>query len=329
MTLSIFFRAGLLTLLSLIFSASNSAELTDAEKKFVKQTIKKHQLPENYIINALNNANKNQDVLDAISKPWEAKPWYQYHPIFLTEKRVLKGAEFWQKHQATLEKAEQQYGVPAQIIVSILAVESFFGQYKGKYPVLDSLYTLGFHYPRRSKFFLSELGHFLHLSYQQQFELTTVLGSYAGAMGWSQFISSSYRHYAVDFDNDGKKDLINSPADAIGSVANYFKQHKWQKNELVVVKAKVNTQPKQSLFTKSLKPKTPLKALLSSGIEAEAELNLQQKVKLLSFELETGQEYWLGLHNFYVITRYNHSPLYAMAVYQLSEQIKQAYKDSL
>ncbi|MEO0369611.1 MAG: lytic murein transglycosylase B, partial [Pseudomonadota bacterium] len=214
------------------FLSSNVyAEATPEElrKQFVEDMVSEHNFDRAEVEALLNKAKMSDTVLEAIQRPWEAKPWHQYYPIFLTEKRVQKGVEFWNSYADDLQRAEAELGVPAEMIVAIIGVETFYGTYKGKYSVLDALFTLGFHYPPRAKFFRSELQQYMLLSREENFDPLELKGSYAGAMGLGQFISSSYRHYAIDFDGDGVRDLLNNPVDAIGSVANYFKKHGWKK----------------------------------------------------------------------------------------------------
>lgn len=294
---------------------------------FVEQQAQQHNLDKEQLKKWLNDAQVNDDILDAIQRPWEAKPWYQYYPIFLTEKRLKAGLEFWDEHEAALHKAEQKYGIPAQIIVAIIGVETFYGNYMGKYSVLDSLYTLGFHYPPRAKFFRSELSQFFQLAAEEGWDVNSAKGSYAGAMGYGQFISSSYRHYAVDFDGDGERNLLNNPVDAIGSVANYFSKHKWQEGQPVAQPLKSDAKW-SSVISDGMKPNSTRKALTKNGfsLPEHPAVKPQTKVRVFEFETESGAEYWLGYDNFYVITRYNHSPLYAMAVYQFSEQLKNAHQ---
>lgn len=314
---------------------------------FANQLADKHQFDLDYVSNILKQANKNTDILESIQKPWEAKPWHLYHPIFLTEKRIDKGVKFWTRYENELKRAEEETGVPAQIIVAILGVESFYGTYLGKYSVLDALYTLGFYYPRRSSFFKKELEEFFLLTREEGFDPTLLKGSYAGAMGWGQFISSSYRHYAIDFDDDGVRDLLNNPSDAIGSVANYFKKHGWKKNQDIAYPATIaddNQGRHQEYISRSLKFKHQWQQLEAAGVIIDSNFTLatDSKVKLLKMDVgqqdqkttsshedwqAENQSYWVALPNFYVITRYNHSPLYAMAVYQLSESIFQRKND--
>lgn len=307
-------------------SSLSLAQQTDANvEAFIQEQVEQHQLDEQQVRRWLAQAEKNEQVLEAIQRPWEAKPWYQYYPIFLTDKRLNAGLSFWQQHQQTLQRAEQEFGVPAQIIVAIIGIETFYGSYLGKYPVLDSLYTLAFHYPPRAKFFRSELSEYLRLAKAEQWPVKEQLGSYAGAMGLGQFISSSYRHYAVDFDNDGKRNIISNPVDAIGSVANYFARHRWQAGEPIAHKPK-QQQDWATVASSGMKPDTTVAELRKAGLEIDARYDGEQAVKVLQFETEDGYEYWLGFDNFYAITRYNHSPLYAMVAYQLSEQLRQQHR---
>ncbi|GAC18085.1 lytic murein transglycosylase B [Paraglaciecola arctica] len=305
---------------------SIQASPVDLQKQFIDLMVNKHQFDRSVIESTLAKANKNEAILKSIAKPWEAKPWHQYYPIFLTEKRLTKGLAFWQTHQQTLARAEEETGVPAEIIVAIIGVETFYGTYTGKYSVLDALVTLGFHYPPRAKFFRKELAELFLLAKEENFDITELKGSYAGAMGWGQFISSSYRHYAVDFDGDGVRDLLNNPADAIGSVANYFKKHHWKANTDIAYKAQVSGSQYSELLSKSLKYSHKWAQLEDAGVSiTEPNLSKDMSVKLFEFEQPNNKEYWIGLPNFYAITRYNHSPLYAMAVFQFSQQLKQGF----
>lgn len=316
--------------LILLGVSSHASSPTELQSEFIERMVNEHQFDRQTVLDTLAKAQKNETILKSIAKPWEAKPWHQYYPIFLTEKRLEKGLAFWQQHQKTLEKAEQETGVPAQIIVAIIGVETFYGTYTGKYPVLDALVTLGFHYPPRAKFFRSELEQLFLLAKEENFNISELKGSYAGAMGWGQFISSSYRHYAIDFDGDGVRDLLNNPVDAIGSVANYFRKHHWKKGEDVAFEAEVTGNGHRTLLSKSLKYSHKWQQLQQAGVLIENQsLDEQTSVKLLEFTQPETKEYWVGLHNFYVITRYNHSPLYAMAVFQFSQQLKQGFNGQL
>ncbi|MCW8918769.1 MAG: lytic murein transglycosylase B [Gammaproteobacteria bacterium] len=261
-------------------------------------------------------------IIEAISRPAESKPWYLYRPIFLTEARIRGGVAFWQEHSELLARAEREYGVPAHIIVAIIGVETFYGRHKGSYRVLDALSTLGFGYPQRSPFFRGQIKEFLLMAREEQRDPLSFLGSYAGAMGMPQFIPSSFRHYAVDFDQDGRRDLWENPADIIGSVANYFHRHHWRPDEPVTTPARGTASAMEPFLNGELKPSTALDTLQAAGIEPQHPLTTAQEVSLLALDSSAeAKEYWITLHNFYVITRYNRSPLYAMAVHQLSEAI--------
>jgi membrane-bound lytic murein transglycosylase B len=246
--------------------------------------------------------------------------WREYRPIFVTSKRIGRGNDFLRLHHEILQRAEKEYGVPAEIITAIIGVETYYGRLSGKTQVFDSLVTLGFDYPPRSRFFLSELEQFLLLTREEDIDVSVVRGSYAGAMGMPQFISSSYRQYAVDFDGDGKRDLWNSTADVIGSVANYFKVHGWKSGGQVVVPARVKGQIEET--RNKLKPHTSISDLAAQGVVPEVAVDDSAKATVITLKGKRGKEYWLGLDNFYVITRYNHSALYAMAVYQLSQEFE-------
>ena len=239
--------------------------------------------------------------------------------------RIRKGVEFWNENKTTLDRAEKVYGVPVEIIIAIIGVETRYGRNAGNYKVINSLATLAFEYPDRSEFFKKELEQFLLLAREQGFDPTGITGSYAGAMGIPQFIASSYRNYAVDFDNDGIINIWTDPVDAIGSVANYFKMHGWMHGQDIAMPAMVKGESFMRVLNEDLKPDIPAADLAAYGISHEPGIAPGAVVKLLSFETDNGYEYWLGFKNFYVITRYNHSPLYAMAVFQLAKEIRSEY----
>lgn len=267
-------------------------------------------------------AERQQSIIDAISRPAEkTKPWHEYRQIFLTERREREGLAFIDEHRATLSRAQAETGVPAEIIAAIIGVETYYGRITGSYAVLDALSTLAFDYPPRASFFRGELKAFLLLAREQGLDPLTLKGSYAGAMGYGQFIPSSYRAYAVDFDDDGLADIWNNPVDAIGSVANYFVRHGWRAGDPVVSRAALTFDAPEALFSRKLKPENTVSELAQLGLTTQDELDPETLAKPLRLQLEDGYEYWLGLHNFYVITRYNHSALYAMSVYQLSQRL--------
>ena len=265
-------------------------------------------------------------VVDAISRPAEAKPWRDYRPIFLTEKRVAGGVGFWRTHRTTLERAEQSFGVPAEVVTAIIGVETFYGARAGRLRVLDSLATLAFRYPRRAEFFRRELAHFLLLVDEEHLDALAIKGSYAGAMGIPQFISSSYRSYAVDFDGDDRRDLIGNPTDAIGSVASYLARHGWRAGEPVAAVAAVSGDRIDALLEAGLKPHTPISEMESSGVSVQGAIPADLPGALIELHGADGTEHWVGTRNFYAITRYNHSKLYAMAVHQLAVRIREEFE---
>jgi membrane-bound lytic murein transglycosylase B len=266
-------------------------------------------------------AEQKQSILDAIARPAEkTKPWFEYREIFLTERRIDGGVDFAREHADTLATVAEQTGVPVSMIVAIIGVETFYGRITGSYRVIDALSTLAFDYPKRSRFFTSELENFLILAWQSGKDPLALKGSYAGAMGFGQFMPSSYRSYAVDFDGDGVKDIWDNPADAISSVANYFRAHGWQPGEDVVIPAEAKA-PEDDVFEQGLKPTRTVAELVAQGIAPTQSLYTDELATPLRFEGKAGPEYWMGLHNFYVITRYNHSSMYALAAWQLSQAI--------
>lgn len=317
----VFFILSLST--SIVFALSpNNAEV----KKFIDEMVTKHHFIESELQTLFSQVNKSQSILDAISRPAEKKlTWGQYRKIFIDGKRSLKGVAFWKKYRADLERAYQKYGVPPEMIVAIIGIETRFGKFTGKHKVMDALSTLGFYYPKRAKFFRKQLEEFLLLCVEQNIDPLTLSGSYAGAMGIPQFIPSSYRHYAIDFDDDGKIDIWNNPVDAIGSVANYFHMHKWRQNEEIVVRANVVGNAHKIAEKNKLKPSYSFSELEGFKVMPQIAVPKQASFSLLELEIDSQLEYWIGMHNFYVITRYNHSHLYAMAAYQLSQEIKQNF----
>lgn len=304
-------------------AANSTDKVSVTQDEFIVQMVERHDFNKSDITKVLKQARKSQTILDAISKPAEKKlTWHKYRQIFIKEKRINQGVDFLQKNKAKLEEAEKKYGVPPEIITAIIGVETFYGRIAGSYRVVDALNTLAFHYPKRSNFFRSEFEHFLLLAREQGFDPNSLKGSYAGAMGMPQFISSSYRHYAVDFDNDNVIDIWDNTNDAIGSVANYFAEHGWLKNEPVTIKVSVEGESYKQALKKGLALDILASDLPKYGIKTDSVFQENEKLKLFEYKLDKGSEYWIAHKNFYVITRYNHSHLYAMAVFQLAREIK-------
>ena len=312
----------------LLFLGPVNADLVQRAEvaSFIRDMVAEYDYDTDELYDVLGRVQLSEKVIAAISRPAEALPWHRYRSIFLKPGRVKGGGEFWRRNKAQLEHAKELYGVPEEIMVAIIGVETKYGRIKGGFKVIDSLSTLAFDYPKRSKFFSGELKHYLLLTREQSVDPHRLKGSYAGAMGIPQFIPSSYRAYAVDFDEDGLTDIWENPTDAIGSVGNYFKQHGWREGAGIITPASIPDRDISALLTKGLEPKLTMADMTAGGVTAEKEIDAVEKVKLLQLENKDGYEYWVALHNFYVITRYNHSALYAMAVYQLADAIRERYQ---
>lgn len=294
-------------------------------KAFAAYMHKKHGFTEDYVQMVLDKVEVRQSILDAISRPAESKDWYEYRPIFIEQKRIKQGVEFWLEHEETLKRAEEKYQVPAEIITAIIGVETRYGRVMGSFPVVDAIATLAFHYPKRGAFFAGELEEYFVLAREQGWDLATPKGSYAGAMGMGQFIPTSYRHYAVDFDGDGNINLFDNIDDAVGSVANYFHVHGWLMGEPVAEYLSTpDTKLVEQFRNDKLKPQFTIGQMKQAGLDYQGPQEDSDIAGIYAFKQETKEEYWLGFNNFYVITRYNRSPLYAMAVHQLSLEIKDA-----
>ena len=311
-------------------AANSGKEISVTQDEFIAQMVEQHDFNKTDLTKVLKQARKSQTILDAISRPAEKKlTWHKYRQIFIKEKRINQGVDFMQENKSKLEEAEKKYGVPPEIITVIIGVETFYGRIAGSYRVVDALNTLAVYYPKRADFFRSEFEHFLLLAREQGFDPNSLKGSYAGAMGMPQFISSSYRHYAIDFDNDDVIDIWNNTNDAIGSVANYFAEHGWLKDKPVTIKVSVEGENYKQALKKGLALDINASDLPKYGIKTDSSFEEDEKLKLFEYKLDKGSEYWLAHKNFYVITRYNHSNLYAMAVYQLAEEIKKRVSKKL
>jgi membrane-bound lytic murein transglycosylase B len=315
----------------------------------IKTLVSEHSFDKNYVTKILQNAKKQERILESMSSPAEfTYTWDRYKKLFLEEKRITNGKKFIKDNSALFDRVENEYGVPREIITSILGVETRYGKIKGNYRVLDSLVTLGFDFPRRSKFFKSELVQFFILARENNLDINSVQGSYAGAMGYGQFISSSYRAYAIDYDGDGYADLFNSVPDAVASIANYLKKHGWKRGGAIVQKVELNKVNKTYNHQGSLIKYIPLK--FTQGLEEEYiikegdnlssiaythDLKLKQLMTLNNIKdknvIKIGQTilltkpkdlYFIGDDNFIAITKYNRSHFYAKAVYDLSLEFK-------
>jgi membrane-bound lytic murein transglycosylase B len=314
--------------------ADPSLDLTrDDVRSFIDEVVERHGIESTTIESLLGTARTRQAIIDAISRPAEALPWHRYRTIFITDERIDAGVAWWSTHAELIDAAATRYGLDPAVLVAVIGVETYYGRFRGRHRVIDALATLAFDYPRRSAFFRRELEAFLLLSHEEGLDPLAVLGSYAGAMGLPQFISSSYRAYAVDGDGDGRRDLLDSIADATASVGNYFLSHGWRSGEEVTLSASAPADPAAvaHLVNQGRRPYTTVGELRAAGIVA-ADAADQQRLDaldaaapatLMALEGAAGTEYWVGLHNLFVITQYNHSPLYALAVFQLAELIRE------
>jgi membrane-bound lytic murein transglycosylase B len=291
---------------------------------FINKTAKKHHLDKTALKKELDKVKLRKKIIQSIKRPAERKPWREYHKLFVTPKRIKQGVDFWQANQTALTKAQKKYGVSVPMIVAILGVETNYGEHQGKYRVLDSLATLAFEYPRRAKFFKRELAQFFLLCHEQNISPQSVLGSYAGAIGQPQFMPSSYRYYAVDFSGNGKKDLRQDTEDAIGSVANYFKVHGWKNNQSIADKAIISGRRYKKLKVNARRARYSLKKLNKYGVKTSNK-RPPRKAGLVALHNNKSSEFWVAYPNFFVITRYNTSKQYAMAVHLLAKNIKEEW----
>ncbi len=315
----------LATLILLSASAqANPRKYTEGVNEFIEDMAKKHGFEKQSLAALMAQAKYSQEVIDSMERPYEAKPWHIYRPLFVSIERIKNGVAFWNEHADLLEKAERIYGIPSEIIVATIGVETKYGAFMGKHLVLDALTTLAFTYPKRERLFRKQLEAYLLLLSEEDIDPATTRGSYAGAIGKPQFIPGSYREYAIDFDGDGKRDLLNNTADAIGSVANYYRRHGWRQGDPVAAPAVINGGDYREHLSREPKPTEPTTTIADmnmAGVQIGDKLPTSTRCNLIEFDAGTTKEYWLGFYNFYVITRYNHNNQYAMAVYQLSQKI--------
>ena len=332
-------------------SSAESINTRSDVVEFVDELVEEYQFDKDVLNAVLDQTKVRQDIIDLISKPAErTMTWDGYRKIFITEKRIREGIEFAEKNRETLNRAQKEFDVPWSIIVSIIGVETSYGRIKGSFPVVDALVTLGFEYPRRASFFRDELKQFFILACEERIhpfdsreacslsnddnrqspveDIRHLVGSYAGAMGIGQFISSSYRRFAIDFDGDRFRDIWNNEIDAIGSVANYFHVHDWKNIEPVLLEVTIDETDAKlvSMANQSLELTRTVSEWQELGVKATTD-NLDRKAALFRFETETGNVYKLGFHDFYVITRYNRSRLYAAVVLELAKLIEAGAKN--
>jgi membrane-bound lytic murein transglycosylase B len=306
-------------------TASKPYAKRDDVQAFIRQMAEQHAFVESELAFLFSRARREPAILAAIAPPKTApmRSWQTYRSRFVTESRIAEGAEFWRRNAQALERASQEHGVPAEIIVAIIGVETVYGRQTGGWRVIDALSTLAFDFPPRAEFFRGELEQYLLLARERGVDVFSVKGSYAGAIGIPQFMPGSYRRYAVDFDGNGDADLRASESDSVGSVANFLAKHGWRRGERISLPARVSGEGWRPLVAAGIEPVTPLSELKRYGVEARTDLALETPVTLVELESPgAATEFRLGLRNFYVLTRYNRSALYASAVYDLAQEIR-------
>jgi membrane-bound lytic murein transglycosylase B len=310
------------------FAHADEALLAREEvQAYIKSTAAQHQFSEEELVQTLGRATLKSNVLDILDRPSTARPWYAFRVNFVNPARSLAGAKFWREHAIAIKEISERYGVEPEVIVAILGAETNYGKNTGSFHILDVLTTIAFDYPRRAEFFQKELTEFLLLAREEQEDPLSFKGSYAGAMGWPQFMPSSFRKYAVDYDQNGHRDIWNHPHDAIASVANYLKEHGWQKGKTAYAAVNINADL-SDVFADKFNLHYNVGELMQKGVVPLSELDTQEKAVLFALETEPGfTSHYLGFNNFYVITRYNKSTLYATAVLQLAESILKSYQE--
>ena len=320
----------LLLLISVISCAAEVEDIVHINTEqaevasFIDEMVRKLEFDRAQLSSVLATAVVKQSVLDAISKPAEKTlSWAEYRKIFITQERIRAGATFWRENRETLARISDSTGVPEEILIGIIGVETYYGRRTGSYRVLDALATLAFKYPPRAAFFRRELEQYLLLVREEDMQATDAIGSYAGAMGRPQFMPSSYRAYAVDSTGDGKRDIWNNWEDVAGSIANYFNAHGWKTGQEVTSQASLGSswQGPVPEPENTLKPADTVTSLSSKGVMFVTDLPDDSKGQLLTYLGADGTEHWVGFHNFFVITRYNHSVMYALAVHQLGQEV--------
>ncbi|MXS81161.1 membrane-bound lytic murein transglycosylase B [Nitrosomonas eutropha] len=293
-------------------------------RNFITYMVNHHQYEIDELEKIFSQTNFRPDILKLISTPASAITWDEYRKRFVNMQRIRGGINFWNKHASELEQARKIYGVPEEIIVAIIGIETAYGSSTGTYRILDALTTLAFDFPRRADYFREELEQYLLLAREQKFGLLDIKGSYAGAIGIPQFMPGSYRRYAVDFNHDGKIDLSGSAADAIGSIGNYLKEYGWEAGKPIAVRARIRSENFQKFLDAGIEPLHSVKKLREAGIIPLDSITDDTLSALLELNSQGNRQFWLGFRNFYAITRYNRSTFYAMSVFELARAIRVA-----
>ena len=313
----------ILSVIAINFHSAQASTNQEAEKSLlIDELIQEHGFDEQYVLNIFENMKFLPELIESISRPAErTKTWPEYRKIFVTNKRIAAGVLFAKQHEEIINRAASEMGIPKKILLGILGVETSFGRIQGNYKVVDSLYTLATGYPPRSKFFRSELINLFYLCREEGFSILDIKGSYAGAMGAPQFISSSYRNYAVDGNADGKVDLFNSWDDVLMSIGNYLKENGWEASGPIYSRYPATELKLSKLSSKTIRPTSTIQDLLDEGIRIDGfEIDdIAQLIRLDGFD--DRDDSYIGHHNFYVITTYNRNVMYALVVIQLGEAI--------
>lgn len=291
-------------------------------ESFIDEMVHRHRFERHVLRRLFGQARHRPAVIRAVSAPGTARPWHEFRSLYLEERRITAGIDFWRRNAESLARAEREYGVPEEIIVATIGVETYYGRNVGTFRVLEALSMLAFDYPPRAALFRSELEEFLLLAREARLDALAIKGSYAGAMGIPQFLPSSYRKYALDFDGDGRADLWSSAADAIGSVANYYRTFGWQYGAPIALQAELAGDDIDGVLAAGIKPHMSVAELRQRGIVPLGTVDETAPAALVAVQGEGGTEYWLCLQNFYVITRYNRSVNYALVVYELARELR-------
>ena len=306
-------------------SVAPAPALEHSVNVFIDEMAAKHGFDRGELERVFGRIRSSAKIVELMDRQAKRKPWQDYRALFVNREKITHGFRFWRNNAAKLAEARAKYGVPEEVIIAVIGIETHYGKNTGRFRVLEALTTLAFDYPKRSKMFRLELEHYLLLAREETMALATPRGSYAGAMGIAQFMPGSYRRYAIDFDGDGKRDLFENASDAIGSVANYLTAHGWQRGEPVAVPANVERSAATSFEASKLSTRVRLDELKIRGVTVSGVYPGEKEAIPLALHNREGAEYWLGFDNFCVITRYNNSVYYAMAVYQLSRELRKQH----
>ena len=291
---------------------------------FIHAMVHKHGFRRQDLRRIFQDVQPKPRVLEVIKAPATAKPWHEFRSLIVTRERIDRGVKFWGIHEKVLERASADYGIPEEIIVATIGIESLYGHHIGGFRVIDALTTLAFQYPPRADFFRDELEELMLLTRETGLDALRIRGSYAGAIGIPQFMPSSYRKYAKDFDGDGKSDLVNSVPDAVASIANYYRSFGWRAGEPVAVRAEADAAGAKVANNNDIKPRITVADLQQKGMNPLTPIAETLLAAPFAVEAKNSKEYWLGLNNFYVITRYNRSINYALAVHELAKEMRAA-----